>query len=75
MESGKTKAVYWVGTFASPKTGNEPYTFSSRRDAKATDNALMASSDDSKEFTYENGVLSYEVTALGVTTTVTLEKK
>lgn len=75
LDGGNTKAVYWVGTFAAPKTADEPYAFSSKRDAKATDNAMMASSDDAKEFTYKDGVLSYEVTALGVTTTVTLEKE
>ena len=37
--------------------------------------ALLASGDDAKEFVYDNGVISYEVTALGTTMTVKLERK
>jgi len=37
--------------------------------------ALLASGDDSKDFTYEDGKLTYELTAMGVTMTVEMEKQ
>lgn len=71
---GETKALYWTGSFIAPSTADEPYTWDSVNDREKTDNALLASSDDTKTFMYQNGVLSYEASALGVTTTVKLEK-
>ena len=39
------------------------------------DSALLASGDETKTFTYENGILSYEASALGTTTTVKMERQ
>lgn len=36
---------------------------------------MLASSDDTKTITYQDGVLSYEVSVLGTTTKVKLEKQ
>lgn len=36
--------------------------------------AILASSDDTKVFTFQDGVISYDVSAMGVTQTVNLEK-
>lgn len=69
-----TKALYWAGTFVAPETAEEPYTWDSANDTEKTSSALLASGDETKTFTYEDGQISYAVTALGVTTTVTLEK-
>ncbi|MBG6085454.1 membrane lipoprotein lipid attachment site-containing protein [Zhihengliuella flava] len=74
-DGGDTTSVYWVGTFETPSDANEPYTWTSDRDVEATDNALLASTSDSKDFTYEDGEITYEVTALGTTTKVVLEKE
>lgn len=71
-DAGATTSIYWVGTFEAPTDANEPYTWTSQRDAAATDSALLASSDDTKEFTFEGDTISYQVSALGTTTTVTL---
>lgn len=73
-EEDETKALYWSGTYAAPEDTEEPYTWVSDNDKEKTDVALMASGDDTKTFTYEKGQLSYEVSALGVTQTVRLEK-
>lgn len=73
-DQGDTTSTYWVGTFNAPDDANDPYMWSSNRDADATDNALLASTDDTKEFTYEDETLSYKVSALGTTTTVKLKK-
>lgn len=69
-----TPALYWAGTFVAPNTAEEPYTWESENDTEKTSSALFASEDDLKTFTYENNKISYEVSALGETTTVQLEK-
>ncbi len=47
----------------------------SKRDAAATDTALLASTEDTKKFAYKGEATSFKVSALGTTTTVDLEKK
>ena len=74
-ETTDSKSIYWVGTFVAPDEPGDTYSWTSDRDVAATDSALLASTDDSKEFTYEAGVLSYEASALGTTTTLKLEKQ
>ena len=60
-----TKALYWAGSFTAPTTAD---------DTEKTSSALLASGDATKTFTYKDGTLSYEVTAMGVTKTVTMKK-
>lgn len=73
-EDDETKALYWSGTYAAPEDATEPYIWNSENDKEKTDGALMASGDDTKTFTYEDGEISYEVSALGITQTVRLQK-
>ena len=73
-DNGDTKSLYWAGTFDAPTTTEEPYTWSSINDTEQTASALLASGDETKSFTYEDGEISYEASALGTTTTVRLEK-
>lgn len=73
--SDDTKALYWAGTFTAPTAADEPYTWDSQNDKEQTDTAIMASGDDTKTFTYADGQISYEVSAMGMTTTVKLEKQ
>ncbi len=68
-----TKSLYWAGTFEAPKSA-APYSWDSVNDHEKTDGALLASGDDSKTITYEDGVLSYDASALGTTQTIKLEK-
>ena len=70
-----TTALYWAGSFEAPTTADEPYTWDSVNDTEQTANALLASPDETKTFTYEDGQISYSVSAMGVTTTIKLEKK
>ena len=70
-----TTALYWAGSFEAPTTADEPYSWDSANDTEQTANALLASPDETKTFTYEDGQISYSVSAMGVTTTVKLEKK
>lgn len=69
-----TSALYWSGSFTAPTTPDEPYTWTSTNDTTKTDGALLASSDETKDFTYENGKISYSVSFMGATTTMQLEK-
>ena len=73
-DGGNSTSIYWVGTFAAPTDASEPYTWISQRDVEATQSAILASSDATKEFTYKDGMISYKVSALGTTTTVNLKK-
>lgn len=74
-DNGDTKSLYWAGSFVAPTTSDEPYSWDSKNDHSKTEGALLASSDDTKTITYENGVLSYEVSAMGTTTVVKLKKQ
>lgn len=74
-EEDDSKALYWAGTYVAPTDVAEPYTWDSENDTEKTGSSIMASPDDTKTFTYEDGVLSYEASALGVTQTVKMEKQ
>lgn len=74
-DNGDTKSLYWAGTYKAPTEPGDSYSWTSKNDSTKTDLALLASTDKTKEFKYENGVISYEVSALGTTTIVKLEPK
>lgn len=71
-DGGETAALYWSGTYEAPDEDTDSYSWDSVNDTSRTGSALLASGDDTKTFTYEDGVLSYPVTALGVTSTYEL---
>ena len=73
-DGGDTKSIYWIGTYEAPTEAADEYSWTSERNKEETDTALLASTDDTKEFTYKDGVISYEASALGTTTTVELSK-
>ena len=75
-DNGDTTAIYWVGSYQAPTDYAEDYSWTSERNKEQTDNALLASTDDTKDFTYSDTTkeLSYQVTMSGVTTTVQLTK-
>ena len=74
-DEGNTKSIYWVGSYTAPTEATDTYEWVSERDADKTDSALLASTDDTKTFSYNNGKLSYSVSALGTTTTMELTKE
>ena len=63
-------------TYTAPTEYSEEYTWTSTRDKEATDSALLASLDDTKEFSYSdsNKQITYQVTVSGITKTITLEQ-
>lgn len=73
-DGGKSRTLYWAGTYEAPTDGQEPYTWESHNDTRRTSAALLASGDSVKEFTYKNGKLTYSASVLGVTTKIEAEK-
>lgn len=69
-----TKALYWAGTVEIPEDTGNSFSWNSQNDTEQTQNAIMASSDETKTFTYKDGKISYDVSAMGMTQTVKLEK-
>ncbi len=74
-DGGDTRSLYWAGSYVAPENLDSEYTWDSENDHDKTGMGWLASSDDTKTFTYKDGVISYEASALGSTTTVKLEKE
>lgn len=74
-DEGKTKSIYWIGTYEAPTEDVDTYSWTSERNKEETDSALLASTDDTKDFNYKDGIISYEASAFGTTTTVELTKE
>lgn len=70
-DGGKTANLYWYGSYDAPKASGK-YTWESKNDHSVTDRAILASSADTKTFSYENDEITYSQTAMGMTTTVHL---
>lgn len=66
-------SLYWAGTYEAPvKSGS--FVWDSENDTFLTDGSLLGSGASTKTFTFEGDEISYEVTMLGTTTTVRLER-
>lgn len=74
-DADSSTAIYWVGSYDAPTEDVTEYTWDSANDTSKTETALLASSDPTKTFTFKDGVLSYELTAMGVTMTVEMSKQ
>lgn len=70
QEDGTT-ALYWKGSYDAPKVPCDSYSWVSKA-AGENSKALLASQDSQKTFNYKKGVLSFKVTALGITRNVQL---
>lgn len=73
--SKDTKSLYWAGSYIAPESAVTEYSWTSENDTEKTGSALLASGDDTKEFTYKDGVISYEASAMGTTKTMKLTKQ
>lgn len=71
-DGGDTNMLYWSGSYEAPTSADDEYAWESVNDKIKTDSALMASGDDTKTFNYKNGEISYEVSIMGQTGTITL---
>ena len=45
-DGGKSKTLYWAGTYTPPADGVEPYTWESHNDTRRTSAALLATGDN-----------------------------
>ena len=70
-----TKMLYWQGTVSTPDTTDDRYNFTSEADTEALSKSIMGSQDKTKDFKYENGVLSFDFSAMGATKTIKMERK
>jgi len=70
-DNGNTTSLFWAGSYAAP-TSPGAFTWESQNDTSKTDGAMLASSDPTKTFSYDDGVVSYKVSLMGTTTTVEL---
>lgn len=69
------KSLYWAGSIDPTIEHTKHFTWDSKNDLTKTESALLASTSESKTFTFDNDEISYDVTALGTTTTVRLARK
>jgi hypothetical protein len=75
--TSQTDAIYWKGTFPVPEhvTHGSVLTITSVGDTAAMENSLLASQNKTKDFTFDNGKLTFKMTVMGVTQTVALEQQ
>lgn len=75
-DNGDTKSLYWAGSVIEPTDVDVDgtYTWDSVNDTEQTKKALLASGDETKTFTYNDGELSYEASAMGTTKVVRMER-
>lgn len=71
-DNGDTHMLYWSGTYDAPTEEVDEYKWDSSNNRIKTDTAILASDDNTKTFSYKNGEISYEASAFGITTTITL---
>lgn len=74
-DGGDTKSLYWAGSFTPPTNATGSYRWTSKNDKSKTDTALLASGDATKDFTYQDGTISYSASALGTTTIMRLKRR
>ena len=73
--NGDTTMIYWEGSYIAPTEYSESYTWESENQREDDKWDLLASDDDFKTITYEDGQISYEVSAMGSTSVVRLERE
>lgn len=71
-ESESMRSIYWSGTYESPTENTDEFSWTSESNSDKMDSALLSSQDDTKEFAYKDGKISYEVSMMGTTATVNL---
>ena len=70
LEDDPEPWTYWVGTYVEPTDDIKEYSWTS--ESTYSGNGLLASTDDTKEFTYKEDKISYQVTMEGESRTIEL---
>lgn len=73
-DNGDSSSLYWAGTYEAPTEYSKEYKWESKNDKEQTDGALLASGDDTKEFTYDGKQITYQASMMGTTTKIRLER-
>lgn len=73
-EGGDTTAIFWIGSYIAPTEATTTYEWESIGDTEKMSTALMASQEEKKRFSYDDGVLTYEVSMMGVSKQITMER-
>jgi hypothetical protein len=74
-DGGDTRALYWAGTYTAPTQPVNTFEWESKNDHDKTGSAILASSDDTKKFTYADGILSWPASAMGVDMVIKAERR
>lgn len=69
--SDESKSLYWKGTFNADGGSH----ILSKADTDALESSLLGSQDKSKQFTYDDDELSFEMSVMGTTKTIHLHRK
>lgn len=75
INNGDSRSIYWVGTYDAPGEEVSKHSWTSDNDVEATEFALLASTADTKEYTYEDGKLIFEVEMMGSTATIRMNRE
>lgn len=70
-----TTALYWIGTYTPPTNASTSYEWTSAGDTERMATAILASNSEEKTFHYDDGELSFEVQAQGMTKTARMMKQ
>ena len=74
-DGGDIESLYWKGSYKAPADDVDSYEWTSKGDTKAMSTSLLASTDETKDFVYKDGQLTYKASALGTTKTVRMALK
>ena len=73
--SPDTKSLFWAGTVVAPGDDSQSFSWDSVNDTTKTASSMLASGEETKKFTYEDGELSYEASILGTSMIIRLERE
>lgn len=78
MDSGEegdadAAGTYWAGTFDTSNT-SDVFQVLSQGDTETMSYSVLGSQDKTKVFEYDNGILSFRFTVMGITETIYLSK-
>lgn len=74
-DGGDMTSLFWVGSFTPPSDDASSYVWTSTRDEAATESALLASTDATKDFAYDDDEISFPVSIAGSTATVRMSRQ
>lgn len=72
--ANETQSLYWVGSFAKPDEPSQAWKWTSTADREKMSGSMLASQDDTKEFEYSDGQITYRYAIMGTTKTVHMKR-